>query len=61
MKVKEGERVFETMKRILDMAGKYRRYITSGIVISLFHSLFSAMDLLAILYLSYHLCDLLER
>ena len=51
MKVKEGERVFETMKRILDMAGKYRRYITSGIVISLFHSLFSAMDLLAILYL----------
>lgn len=28
MKVKEGERVFETMKRILDMAGKYRRYIT---------------------------------
>ena len=39
MKVKEGERVFETMKRILDMAGKYRRYITSGIVISLFHSL----------------------
>ena len=58
MKVKEGERVFETMKRILDMAGKYRRYITSGIVISLFHSLFSAMDLLAILYLSYHLNDL---
>jgi len=50
--------VFETMKRILDMAGKYRRYITSGIVISLFHSLFSAMDLLAILYLSYHLNDL---
>lgn len=40
------------------MAGKYRRYITSGIVISLFHSLFSAMDLLAILYLSYHLNDL---
>ena len=58
MKVKEGERVFETMKRILDMAGKYRRYITSGIVISLFHSLFSAMDLLAILFLSYHLNDL---
>jgi ATP-binding cassette subfamily B protein IrtB len=58
VKVKEGERVFETMKRILDMAGKYRRYITSGIVISLFHSLFSAMDLLAILYLSYHLNDL---
>ena len=58
MKVKEGERVFETMKRILDMAGKYRRNITSGIVISLFHSLFSAMDLLAILYLSYHLNDL---
>ena len=29
MKVKEGERVFETMKRILDMAGKYRRYITN--------------------------------
>lgn len=58
MKVKEVERVFETMKRILDMAGKYRRYITSGIVISLFHSLFSAMDLLAILYLSYHLNDL---
>ena len=58
MKVKEGDRVFETMKRILDMAGKYRRYITSGIVISLFHSLFSAMDLLAILYLSYHLNDL---
>ncbi|MDB6486984.1 MULTISPECIES: ABC transporter ATP-binding protein [Lachnospiraceae] len=50
--------MFETMKRILDMAGKYRRYITSGIVISLFHSLFSAMDLLAILYLSYHLNDL---
>ncbi|MDB6482535.1 ABC transporter ATP-binding protein [Blautia wexlerae] len=50
--------MFETMKRILDMAGKYRRYITSGIVISLFHSLFSAKDLLAILYLSYHLNDL---
>lgn len=44
--------MLDTIKRILNIAGKERRKITSGIVISLFHSLFSAMDFLAILYVA---------
>ena len=42
--------MLETMKRILTMAGKYRHKVTIGIIISLLHSFFSAMDLFAILY-----------
>lgn len=37
--------MLETMKRILTMAGKYRHKVTIGIIISLLHSFFSAMDL----------------
>ena len=44
--------MLETMKRILTMAGKYRHKVTIGIIISLLHSFFSAMDLFAILFLS---------
>lgn len=40
--------MLETMKRILTMAGKYRHKVTIGIIISLLHSFFSAMDLFAI-------------
>lgn len=39
--------MLETMKRILTMAGKYRHKVTIGIIISLLHSFFSAMDLFA--------------
>ncbi len=45
--------MLETMKRILTMAGKYRHKVTIGIIISLLHSFFSAMDLFAILYISF--------
>ena len=44
--------MLETMKRILTMAGKYRHKVTIGIIISLLHSFFSAMDLFAILYMT---------
>lgn len=46
--------MLETMKRILTMAGKYRHKVTIGIIISLLHSFFSAMDLFAILYISWY-------
>ena len=42
--------MLETIKRILAMAGKYRHKITIGIIISLLHSFFSAMDLYRIMY-----------
>ena len=44
----------ETIQRILRIAGSYRSKITSGIVLSLFHSFFSAMDLFAVLYIAMH-------
>lgn len=50
--------MFDTIKRILNIAGKERRKITSGIVISLFHSLFSAMDFFAILYVAVSINEL---
>ena len=43
--------MLETIKRIWQWRGKYRHKITIGIIISLLHSFFSAMDLFAILYI----------
>lgn len=50
--------MIDTIKRILNIAGKERKKITSGIIISLFHSLFSAMDLFAILYIAFSVHEL---
>ena len=53
--------MLETMKRILTMAGKYRHKVTIGIIISLLHSFFSAMDLFAILYISFSINTLAQQ
>lgn len=53
--------MLETMKRILTMAGKYRHKVTIGIIISLLHSFFSAMDLFAILYISFSINTLTQQ
>ena len=53
--------MLETIKRILAMAGKYRHKITIGIIISLLHSFFSAMDLFAILYISFSINTLTQQ
>lgn len=43
------------------MAGKYRHKVTIGIIISLLHSFFSAMDLFAILYISFSINTLTQQ
>lgn len=53
--------MLETIKRILAMAGKYRHKITIGIIISLLHSFFSAMDLFAMLYISFSINTLTQQ
>ena len=50
--------MIETVKRILLMAGDHRHKVTAGIGISLFYSIFSALDLFAILYIAFSIYNL---
>lgn len=47
--------VIKTLKRILDLSGKYKGDIYIGIISSLLQSLFSAADIFGVLYLTMHL------
>lgn len=50
--------MIKTVKRILLMAGDHCHKVTAGIGISLFYSIFSAMDLFAILYIAFSVDEL---
>lgn len=50
--------MLKTVKRILLMAGDHRYKVTAGIGISLLYSIFSAMDLFAILYIAFSINEL---
>lgn len=50
--------MIKTVKRILLMAGDHRHKVTAGIGISLFYSIFSALDLFAILYIAFSIYNL---
>lgn len=50
--------MFQTIKRILDLSGGYKGTIKKGIVYSLLYSVFAAMDIFAVLYLTLHLENL---
>ena len=50
--------MIKTVKRILLMAGDHRHKVTAGIGISLFYSIFSALDLFAILYIAFSVDEL---
>ena len=50
--------MLKTVKRILLMAGDHRYKVTAGIGISLLYSIFSAMDLFAILYIAFQSMNL---
>ena len=50
--------MIKTVKRILLMAGDHRHKVTAGIGISLLYSIFSAMDLFAILYIAFSVDEL---
>lgn len=51
--------MIKTVKRILLMAGDHCHKVTAGIGISLLYSIFSAMDLFAILYIAFQSMNLL--
>lgn len=50
--------MIKTVKRILLMAGDHCHKVTAGIGISLLYSIFSAMDLFAILYIAFSVDEL---
>lgn len=50
--------MIKTVKRILLMAGDHCHKVTAGICISLLYSIFSAMDLFAILYIAFSVDEL---
>lgn len=50
--------MIKTVKRILFMAGDHCHKVTAGIGISLLYSIFSAMDLFAILYIAFSVDEL---
>lgn len=50
--------MIKTLKRILLMAGDHCHKVTAGIGISLLYSIFSAMDLFAILYIAFSVDEL---
>ena len=50
--------MIKTVKTILLMAGDHRHKVTAGIGISLFYSIFSALDLFAILYIAFSIYNL---
>ena len=50
--------MIKTVKRILLMAGDHSHKVTAGIGISLLYSIFSAMDLFAILYIAFSVDEL---
>ena len=53
--------MIKTVKRILLMAGDHRHKVTAGIGISLFYSIFSALDLFAILYIAFSIYNLQSK
>ena len=53
--------MIKTVKRILLMAGDHCHKVTAGIGISLLYSIFSAMDLFAILYIAFSIYNLQSK
>ena len=50
--------MIDSIRRILQMAGSHRKKLTGGIVLSLIHAAFSALDLAAVLYIAMYWTDL---